>query len=433
MNDQFFELNETDNEEELLAFDQEDEAGDYEEEFDAHEFAGEEREIELAAELLGIADEQELDQFLGKLLRGARGVLNTAGGQKLKDLLLKTAKKAVPLAGQAIGGYFGGQRGAAFGRQIATAGGQMFGLETEGMSPEDRELHVARRFVRLAGDAAQKLSNASSGNPAQAAQSALLAAARRHAPGLASLITVNDHRTGSGARRTVRIRDHRQGEDEMHDLDRTLRSQESENEADFEADIFGEAESDFEEETYALSEEQEIDLAAEMLAISDDRELDQFLGGLLKKARGAIGPALKKYILPVARKLAPIAGTAVGGFFGDPVGAKLGGKIGSFASTLFEVDFESMDTESQEMEVARNFVRFASAAANNAAAMPATADPNTAAKKAIVAAAKTHAPGLLRNRGRSGGGYSANVAPARCRPTSGRWIRYRGGILLKGL
>lgn len=220
----------------------------------------------------------------------------------------------------------------------------------------------------------------------------------------------------------------------MHDLDRTLRSQEPETEADFENEFFSDSEADFEEETSAISEEEEIELAAELLAVSDEQELDQFLGGLLKKARGALGPALKKYIAPIAKKLIPIAATAAGGFFGGPIGAKIGGQLGSFATKLFEVDFEAMDGESQDMEVARNFVRFATAAANNAAAAGPVADPNKAAKAAIVRAAQTHAPGLLRNRRSSGaGGGTASYAQPRCRPNSGRWIRRRGRILLLGV
>ncbi len=65
----------------------------------------------------------------------------------------------------------------------------MFGLETEGLSPEDRELQIARQFVRLVGEAAQRLSDSpSGGNPETVARNALLAAARRHAPGLASVM-----------------------------------------------------------------------------------------------------------------------------------------------------------------------------------------------------------------------------------------------------
>jgi hypothetical protein len=220
----------------------------------------------------------------------------------------------------------------------------------------------------------------------------------------------------------------------MHDLDRTLRSQEPEMEGDFESQIFGEAEYNFEEEAYELTEEQEIDLAAELLAVSNEDELDQFLGGLLKKAKGAIGPALKKYVKPLAKKLIPLAATAVGGYFGGPMGAKLGNKLGSFATTLFEVDFESMDSEAMEMEVARNFVRFANAAATNAAAAPPTADPNRAAKTAIVQAAKTHAPGLVRKPGIASA-IGSNVISANVtqRRNSGRWIRKQGRVVLLGV
>jgi hypothetical protein len=186
MNDQLFEMDETDNEDELLAFDQEGEAGDFEAEGEAQD----DRETELAAEMLSVSDEQELDEFFSKLLRGARGVLGSPAGQKLKDLLRKTARTALPLAGQAVGGYFGGDRGAAFGGKVAAAGGQLFGLELEGLSGEDTEMQVARRFVRFAGDAAQRLSaSGSNGKPYQAAKDAFLAAARRHAPGIISRIS----------------------------------------------------------------------------------------------------------------------------------------------------------------------------------------------------------------------------------------------------
>jgi hypothetical protein len=201
MNDQFFEMDETDQEEELLAFDHEDEAGDPEEELSG---TYEEREIELAAELLGVSDEQELDEFFGKLLKGARTMLASPAGQKLAGLLRKTAKKALPLAGQAIGGYFGGERGATFGGKVAAAGGQLFGLELEGLSPEDRELQVARRYVRLASEALRRLGKAPSGaDPTRIAETAFLGAARRHAPGLGSRIS-GGYGGGSGYARRPR-------------------------------------------------------------------------------------------------------------------------------------------------------------------------------------------------------------------------------------
>lgn len=197
MNGQFLEIGESDYENELLAFDREEEGGDFEAGFDSRQFAGSDREsdeIELAAELLSVSDEQTLDEFFGAFLRGARGLLRSPAGQKLKDLLRNTARNALPLAGQALGGFFeNGNAQAAAAQDAGDAGsesdadaGELFGIETEGLSPEDRDLEVARRVVRLAGDAARRLSNAPSGDPMRAARRAIIGAAQRHAPGLAS-------------------------------------------------------------------------------------------------------------------------------------------------------------------------------------------------------------------------------------------------------
>ena len=400
-------------------------------------------EIELAAELLGVSDEQELDEFLGRLLRrGGRGRRRSPARRKLRHLLRASAYRVLPLPEPEPE------------PEPDLDPDQTFGIVTEGLSPEDRDLEIARRVVRLAGDAARRLSDAPSADPAQAARRAFLGAAQRHAPGLASeMRTGNSPIPPSGgsndsAGRWIRRREaivllgvrpstsnRKEGEDPMHDLDRTLRSQESEGESyDFEADLFGEAESDYEGEN-EISEEDEIDLAAELLAVSDENELDQFIGGLLKRAGRAIVPALKKYIKPLAKKVIPFAGRALGGFIGGPAGAAIGGKLGSYATTLFEVDFESMDGETQDLEVARRFVRFASAAANHAATSAEIGNPNAVARAAVVRAAKVHAPGLVRPGGprvndrRGNGTGVSSTATA----NSGRWIRRDGRIVLLGV
>jgi hypothetical protein len=391
------------NEDELLAYDEEEKLGDLE--------MG---EIELAAELLSVSDEQELDEFLGALLGRTRGFLRTPAGRSLNDLLRTAARKVLP----------GISTAALASRQPAVNSSEVFGIETEGLSPEDRDLEIARRLVRLTLEAARRLSRGANGNPTVAARQALLGAAQRHAPGLASRM----RRRGSHSSTF----NGRKGETTMHDLDRTLRSQESETESyDFENSLF-ETEGDYEEETYEITEEQENDLAAELLAVSDEQELDEFFRGLLKKARGAVGPALKKYLAPVAKKLIPIAARAAGGFFGGPAGAQLAGKIGDFATTLFEADFESMEPEVADMEVAKSFVRFATAAANNAAANSGTSDPTTVARNAVVNAAKVHAPGLLRPRGNTSATSGRGVSRSR-RANSGRWIRRAGRIVLLGV
>ena len=179
MNDELFE---SDYEGEAVLDEQE---ADFETEFDQESDV----EIELAAELLSVSGEEELDEFFSKLFKriggAARKVIATPQGQQLKALLRNTASQALPLAGGAIGGAFGGDRGANVGGALGTAAAKWFGLEMEGMSGEDQELEVARRVVRLAADATKQLAAAPrTGDPKQAAMKAFGAAASRHAPGL---------------------------------------------------------------------------------------------------------------------------------------------------------------------------------------------------------------------------------------------------------
>jgi hypothetical protein len=146
-------------------------------------------ETELAAELLEITNEQELDHFLGDLFKKATGmigkVLNLPGGASLGGILKSLAKKALPIAGGALGGFFGGPAGAAIGSKLSSAAGGLLGLEAEGMSPEDRDFAAARNFVRLSAEAAQQLANTPPQVPPQtAAQTAVANAAAKHAPGL---------------------------------------------------------------------------------------------------------------------------------------------------------------------------------------------------------------------------------------------------------
>jgi hypothetical protein len=214
----------------------------------------------------------------------------------------------------------------------------------------------------------------------------------------------------------------------MHDLDRTLESEYAFETGDTELDpeIFGEsaAYGEYQQEG-PLSEEEEIDLANELLGLSGEEELDQFLGKVFKKFGGSkIFSSLGKVLKPLAKKLLPIAGRAAGTFFGGPVGGALGSKLGSLATKLFEVDFESMDPEVQDFEVARRFVRLATDAAQQAAAAPPTLNPAAVARSAVAAAAQVHAPGLLR------GGATV---PAALRRSGGRWIRRGRTIIVLGI
>ncbi len=147
------------------------------------------QEMELASELLEVMSEAELDRFLGNLINRAGGAIgrfvNSPTGQAMGGILKGAAKKALPSLGSAIGGYFGGSSGAQLGSQVASTAGRLFGLELEGLSSEDREFELARRYVRFAGEAMKNLTlNQTSPDPRTAANAAAIQAAQAFAPGL---------------------------------------------------------------------------------------------------------------------------------------------------------------------------------------------------------------------------------------------------------
>jgi hypothetical protein len=150
---------------------------------------GETDEMELAAQLLEVRDEQELDQFLGGLIRkvgrAVGKVVRSPIGRAIGGALKGMVKTVLPIAGGALGTFVGGPLGTAIGSNLASMAGSALGLELEGLSQEDREFEAARRFVRFASDAVKNAAMSSSPDPVAAARSAIAAAARRFAPGLA--------------------------------------------------------------------------------------------------------------------------------------------------------------------------------------------------------------------------------------------------------
>jgi hypothetical protein len=161
------------------------EAGGFSSELAMHETS----EMELAAELLEITNEAELEQFLGKLFNTVGNTLGTFArtdtGRALLGGLRDAARQAVPTIGRAVGNWIAPGRGGPMGGQLAQQAGALLGLELEGLSPPDQEFEVARQFVRFAGNAyANAAAAPPAASPAVAAQQALAAAAQQYAPGL---------------------------------------------------------------------------------------------------------------------------------------------------------------------------------------------------------------------------------------------------------
>ena len=146
---------------------------------------GEADEMELAAGLLEVANEAGLDRFLGDLIDRAGQAIGraapTAVRGTLGTMLSSAAKRTLPIVGRALGQKVGGAAGAAVGAQVVDAAAKYFGLELEGLSPEDQEFEATRRFIRFAGEAAKNAVEAPTAMPPAAA---MARAARRYAPGL---------------------------------------------------------------------------------------------------------------------------------------------------------------------------------------------------------------------------------------------------------
>jgi len=225
----------------------------------------------------------------------------------------------------------------------------------------------------------------------------------------------------------------------MHDVGQILTEFEESAEYNFESPESPEYEEESGAPESPFNEEAEMELAAELLGVQDEEQLDEFLGKLIKKAAGAVkkfaaspvGGSIFKILKGAAKTALPKLGALAGGAFGGPLGAKLGGSLAGAAGKAFGLELEGLSPEDQEFEVARRFVRFAGAASQAATEAAATAPPRVAATRGAVAAARRHAPGMVRQPGyrpgrRYGGQCNCGTAP------SGQWVRRGADIVLLG-
>ncbi|MGY0231798.1 hypothetical protein [Longispora urticae] len=194
----------------------------------------------------------------------------------------------------------------------------------------------------------------------------------------------------------------------MHDLDRTVYEQ---------GDTAGELPGG-----PGLGEQQESELASALLELGSEEELDQFLGDLVSGAADAAGRflrtdtgrALTGVLKGAARDALPIVGRAVGGW-AVPGGGDVGARVGKAAADVFGLEVEGLSQEDRDWEVARGFIRFADAAARQAALAPAHVPAAAVVRRAIAVAARDNAPGLV-----SAGGNRR----------SGRWERQGRNIVI---
>ena len=150
----------------------------------------EQEELELAMELLSVQNEYEMEQFLGKLVKGIGRGLKAVGKVAL-PALKSLAKVALPIAGKALGSFIpipgvGTMIGGAIGRAAANA----LELEYEGVDPGQADIEKARRVVRVLKSAVGDLSSTLGPASPESVRSALTSAVQRNIPG-ANLSSMN--------------------------------------------------------------------------------------------------------------------------------------------------------------------------------------------------------------------------------------------------
>jgi hypothetical protein len=146
----------------------------------------------LAASLMEVNSEEELEYFLGDVISGAASAvgkfINSPTGQALGNGLKDVAKQLLPVAGQALGTYVGGGTGGQIGGALGSAAAGMFEMESG-----ELEWEAANTFVKLAGEAARNAAQMPAGDPATVAKTAIIEAAKVHAPGIVPALTGERH------------------------------------------------------------------------------------------------------------------------------------------------------------------------------------------------------------------------------------------------
>jgi hypothetical protein len=387
----------------------------------------EDEELDLASRFLEVNSEQELHEFVDSLIKTAGRALNQTMEppleQDIGDILKSIAKVALPIVGGVVGGFVGGPPGAALGSSLASTAGRAFGLELEGLSPEDSEFEISKQFVKFGGAVVKNaLKTDPSNDRAKIARRAATVAARAHAPGLLKIIDSSSASHQEHRSTGYWFSHNNKGDGTVHDLDRTQNGQSSTS--------YG---TPRQNNGRGLTEEDQMDLAAELMEMESEEDFENFLGDLISKGVGAAGKfidsptgqALGGVLKDAAKQLLPVAGQAVGTYFGGPTGGQVGGALGSAASNLFEAE-----TEEQEWEAANTFIRVAVDTINHAAQAHPGAHPHVVARNALTEATQRHAPHLLDAMPHGGREWSEG---RHHRNHSGRWARHGRRIIVFGV
>jgi hypothetical protein len=224
----------------------------------------------------------------------------------------------------------------------------------------------------------------------------------------------------------------------MHNLDQsTLESNEYAGEYEGDELEYGGGELGGEYEGGGVNEQEVMELASELMGVGSEQELEYFLGNLIKKAASGIksfaGSSLGKTLIGgiknIAKQALPSVGAALGNLVAPGIGGAIGSKLAAGAGSALGLELEGLSAEDREFEVAKQVIRLGKTAARAATQIPPSGSPQIDAQKALVQAARVHAPALVPIlAGRRFAGARAGAA----RGASGRWFRRGNSIVLVG-
>jgi len=143
-------------------------------------------EIERAAEFLEAVDEHRVPEYIGHLVHSAlqRRPADAPAQTPTPEAIEHLRAVLTRLSAQAARAIGPSAAARGNGSQNAERMAEVFGLESEGLSPEDRELELARQLVRFVLSAAGNLRRTSgAAGPGQGVRAALRLAAQKNAPG----------------------------------------------------------------------------------------------------------------------------------------------------------------------------------------------------------------------------------------------------------
>jgi len=355
--------------------------------------------------------------------------------------VLKTvAKKALPIAGGALGAWVGGPIGAKIGSGLASHGRQCTGSRagrvepgrTASLRPPNNLFVSPARPRRNALSAQQQGANALS-----IAQAAAAEAARLHAPGLM---------VGGAAARAHGGRWIRQGNkrNRIRSLTAIQKGRQGDQHARHRSNTNGIRKHHGEFRVHpgngVFNENEQMEFAAELLEITNEQEMDRFLGNLISRAGRAVGrfvssptgQALGGLLKGAAKQILPMAGQAWAGTLAEKRARR---SVANWRGPRAQPLGLEAEQEEHEFEAAKSFVRLVGDSVKNAATAPQGNNPRAAATAALTEAAKVHAPSLV-SAFNTGIAQAAGIAPqgtgAR-RARTGRWMRRGSKIVLFGV